>query len=302
MRHEADGIVSLTLEATGSDELTAWAPGAHIDITVGDGTTRQYSLCGSPSADHYQVAVLREEVGRGGSEYIHGALRVGHVVELGGPRNHFALEPAPEYVFVAGGIGITPLMPMIAELALTATPWHLYYYGRSRTTMAFLRELGEYGDSVTVIAKDEGTIVPAADVVAAANPGSLAYVCGPIRLIDDVRVGASSAGLEVRAELFAAPEAADDAAPAEGFTVRLTQSDLELVVPPDRSILDVVLEAGIDVLHDCAEGICGSCETAVTAGVPEHRDYVLTDREKADNNCMMICVSRTSCPVLELSL
>jgi ferredoxin-NADP reductase len=304
MRHEAHGVVSLTLEPVGDDTLPAWAPGAHIDITIGDGSTRQYSLSGSPESDSYRIAVLREEVSRGGSVYVHDDVRVGAVIEVGGPRNHFALEEAADYRFIAGGIGITPLLPMLARLTAAGQSWSLHYFGRSRTTMAFLSELAPYGDRVTVVAKDEASGVPIAAALTGATTESLVYVCGPARLIDGVREAADAASLagRVRAELFAAPEPDSSLAASDGFTVRLTRSDIELAIPADRSILDVVLEAGIDVLHDCAEGICGSCETAVVSGSIEHRDYVLTDREKTAGDCMMICVSRASCPVLELAL
>ena len=306
MRHEARGVLSLTLEPVDGAALPQWEPGAHIDVRVADGTTRQYSLCGSPTdTSQYRIAVLRESAGRGGSEFVHTTLRVGETVEIGGPRNHFALEPAPGYLFIAGGIGITPLLPMIEEVRAAGVPWRLTYFGSSRETMAFLPELSQSDDRVTIVARDESPTLALADVVSAAGPHDLLYVCGPERLSEAARVEADRLGGSdrLRVELFAAPESAsDDTVPRDAFTVRLVESDLELTVPADRSILEVVLEAGVDVLHDCAEGICGSCETAVISGTPEHHDYVLTDREKAANDCMMICVSRTACPVLELAL
>lgn len=306
MRLEARGVLSVVLEAADGGPLPPWLPGAHIDLRVSDGISRQYSLCGTPGdTSHYRVAVLRETHGRGGSEYVHGTLRVGDTVEIGGVRNHFGLEEATGYLFVAGGIGITPLLPMIAEVAASGLPWRLVYFGGSRSTMAFLPELEQFDDRVTVVAKDEPSGLALDDVVASLGDGELLYVCGPARLSDAVRGEADRLGSadRVRLELFAAPEREeDDAVPAGAFTVRLLESDLELAIPADRSILDVVLEAGVDVLHDCAEGICGSCETKVVAGTPEHRDYVLTEREKAANDCMMICVSRSQCPILELAL
>ena len=307
MRLEASGVLSVVLESFDSEPLESWLPGAHIDLSVTDDSSRQYSLCGSPAdTEQYRVAVLREPDGRGGSEYVHGTLRVGDIVKIGGPRNHFTLEGAPGYLFVAGGIGITPLLPMIVAAEGSGIPWHLVYYGSSRGTMAFLGELEPFGDRVTVVAKDEsGGALAVADVVAGLGVDDLLYLCGPSRLSDAVRAEADRLGCadRLRVELFAAPERADAAEqPTGAFTVHLLESELQLDVPADRSILDVVREAGIDVLHDCGEGICGSCETKVLAGTPEHRDYVLTESEKSANDCMMICVSRSRCPILELSL
>ncbi|MCW4385070.1 PDR/VanB family oxidoreductase [Salinibacterium sp. SYSU T00001] len=302
LRHESEGVVSLRLEPR-EGTLEHWEPGAHIDLVVADGSTRQYSLCGSPSDPDYRIAVLREPAGRGGSEHLHRTVRPGDIVQVKGPRNHFALEDAPLHVLVAGGIGITPILPMLAKLEADGAPWRLYYAGRSRTTMAFLDELAPYGDKVTLAPSDEGTRLAFASMVADAPADALWYACGPQRMLDGVSEALAAAGREdmLRTELFVAPEA-DVAAPAEGLTVELRSSGLTLPVPPDRSILEVVTEAGIDVMSDCEEGICGSCETKVLEGVPDHRDYVLTSQEKAQNDCMMICVSRAQCPVLVLDL
>lgn len=305
MTAEADGVVSLLLDPTGDDVLPAWDPGAHIDIVLPDGTARPYSLCGSPGDRGYRIAVLHEPHSAGGSTWVHRTARVGDRLAIRTPRNHFRLEDAPGYVFIAGGIGITPLISMTESAQAAGASWHLHYFGRTRASMAFLDRLEPGGTATVITTDDRQGRVDAATLIASVPDGHLIYVCGPARLIEAVRTAAASAGISarVRFELFAAPPADDSGTPsADGFTVRLTESNLDLAVPADRSILDVVLEAGIDVMHDCAEGICGSCETAITSGTVDHRDHVLTEREKADNDCLMICVSRASCPVLELAL
>lgn len=306
MTYEAENVVSLRLETLDGVDLPEWQPGAHIDVQVADGSSRQYSLCGSPAeARSYRIAVLREPAGRGGTEYIHRTVRAGDILTINAPRNHFSLEAAKGYLFIAGGIGITPFLPMIAEVHRSGLPWRLSYYGRSRSSMAFLSELGLYGNAVSILPKDEGTMPTVPELLGDVSSDHLVYVCGPPRLADEVAAVMERSGRanQVRVELFAAPDR-DDALPddADTFTVRLAESGLDLTIPPDRSILDVVLEAGVDVLHDCEEGICGSCETAVVSGTPNHRDHVLTDRERQDGDCMMICVSRSSCPVLVLEL
>ncbi len=300
MRLESAGVLSLEL-APVDGELPEWEPGAHLDLVLPDGLVRSYSLCGTPGDPAYRIAVLREELSRGGSLFVHDTLRVGGHVEVRMPRNHFALEPASGYLFIAGGIGITPLLPMIAAAESSGTPWRLLYAGRERASMAFLGELARYGDRVTVVARDEAARLDLATELAALADGELVYVCGPERMLEGVRESLGDrAETVLRTELFAAPERDDE--PGDAFTVELQASGLTLSVPAEKSILEVVTAAGIDVLTDCEEGICGSCETRVLLGVPEHRDYVLTAQEKQENSCMMICVSRSSTPKLVLDL
>ncbi|TAJ42285.1 MAG: oxidoreductase, partial [Chitinophagaceae bacterium] len=156
----AEGVVSLELSAAHGGRLPDWAPGAHIDLILPNGLTRQYSLCGDRwTPDRYQVGVLKEPASRGGSAYVHDVLAVGDQIEIGGPRNNFALVPSPTYLFVAGGIGITPLLPMIRQADMLGTNWHLLYGGRRRASMAFLDELSAYGDRVTVAPQDESGLL-----------------------------------------------------------------------------------------------------------------------------------------------
>lgn len=299
----ADGIVSLRLEPA-NGTIEPWEPGAHIDVEVADGTFRQYSLCGHPGdLGGYTIAVLREPDGRGGSEYLHTALPVGSTVRMRAPKNHFALETAEHYTFVAGGVGITPILPMIRQVQRQGHPWSLHYFGRSETTMAFRDLLTGYGPRVAFHLASDSPRFDLSNVIGR-HPG-LVYVCGPERLLQSVVDLAAEVGrsADIRSELFAAPEF-DDKAPddTQTFEVVLSGSGITVQVPPDRSVLDVVLEAGVDVLHDCQDGICGSCETAVLSGEPDHRDHILTERERAQNDCMMICVSRCNRGPLVLDL
>jgi len=303
MRQESDGVLSVHLEPV-ECAVEPWEPGAHLDVRLPAGGIRQYSLSGRPGQPGYRIAVLHEPEGRGGSAWVHRVLRVGDMVDIGGPRNHFALEEADDYLLVAGGIGITPLLPMIARLDAEGRPWSLAYAGRSRASMAFLDELAAYGDRVTLVPGDEGDRLDAGALVADLGPAALVYVCGPQRLLAGVRAALAAVGAEdrLRTELFAAPDHDEVPAATDAFTVELRQSGLSLTVAPEQSILEAVGAAGVEVMSDCEEGICGSCETRVLEGEPDHRDYLLTTQEKAQNDCMMICVSRSACPLLVLDL
>ncbi|WP_344855321.1 PDR/VanB family oxidoreductase [Amycolatopsis ultiminotia] len=297
---------SLILRRTSGAPLPEWNAGAHIDVLTPDGSARQYSLCGDPgTTDHYRIGVLREPHGRGGSQWLHDEVTVGDVLRIRRPRNHFRLEEATGYVFIAGGIGITPILAMVRASDRGEASWRLWYGGRSRQSMAFLDELESHGARVTVQPDDECGRPDIAALIALANPGELIYVCGPAGLIDAVREQARQSGApdRVRYELFSVPP--DTAAHDDGdreFLVELVDSGLTLPVPADRSILDVVRSAGIDVISDCQDGICGSCETDVVDGTPDHRDHVLTTEEQNENSCMMICVSRCLGPKLALRL
>ncbi len=293
---EAADVLSVELEPL-AGALPSWTPGAHVDLVVAGAPVRQYSLCGDPSSPRYRIAVLREAESRGGSRAIHERLRPGDEVTLREPRNHFVLEPAAEYLFIAGGIGITPILPMARAAAERGARWRLLYLGGSRERMPFLGELESFGDAVTVIARDEGT---RADLVAqiAASPEALVYACGPERMLTALADAVPDADNRLRMEYFAAPEI--EYAPGGPFRIRLDRTGLELDVQPDESILEVMRGAGVDVLTDCEEGICGSCETHILAGTAEHRDFVLTVQEKTANDCLMVCVSRATCPLLVL--
>ncbi|GAB2888275.1 PDR/VanB family oxidoreductase [Streptomyces mayteni] len=295
MTIEAEGVLSAELEAI-SGRLPRWEPGAHIDLVAPGTPVRQYSLCGDPDAPRYRVAVLREHPSRGGSRHVHEALRPGHVVNLRGPRNHFALENAREFLFIAGGIGITPLLPMVRRAVAEGARWRLLYLGASRARMPFLDELAALGGDVAVVARDEERRADLSREVAA-RPDALVYACGPERMLRALRELIPDGG-RLRCEYFSAPTTAYE--PGGAFVVRLARSGVELEVPPERTLLEVVRESGVDVLSDCEEGICGSCETRVLEGDVDHRDLVLTPQERARNDCLMVCVSRAAGPLLVL--
>jgi cytochrome P450/ferredoxin-NADP reductase len=302
-RTAADGVVTLALREIAGHPLPRWEPGAHVDLVLEGAPTRQYSLCGD-AADHseYRVGVLRDPQGRGSSLYVHDVLQAGDTVRVRGPRNNFPLVASPRYLFIAGGIGITPILPMIRAAEAGGAEWELVYGGRRRASMAFLDELARYGDRVSVRPQDETGLLDLASLLGTPRPDTLVYCCGPEPLL--AAVEQACAGWPPRSlhvERFA-PRPQSEPVRTEAFEVVLAQSELTLSVPPDRSILSVVEEAGVGVLSSCAEGTCGTCETAVLDGEPDHRDSVLSDEERQANDCMMICVSRSCSGRLVLDL
>ncbi|GGN60152.1 ferredoxin [Streptomyces albiflavescens] len=285
----ADGVLALTLRHPLGEELPSWEPGAHIDVVLGPGLERQYSLCGDPSDGRaWRIAVLREPDGRGGSSYVHEQLGQGDKVRVRGPRNHFELRPAPRYRFIAGGIGITPILPMLTAAEAAGAEWTLLYGGRTRGSMAFAEELSRYGDRVRFAPQDETGLLDLMSVLAAVSEDTLVYCCGPGPLLDAVEEACPSGRLHV--ERFR-PKL-QESGPDDEFEVVLERSARTLTVPAGVSVLDTVRAAGVEVLYSCTEGTCGTCETDVLEGTPDHRDSVLTDEEREAGETMLICVSR----------
>lgn len=300
----ADDVVVLILVDADGDMLPPWTPGAHVDLIMGPELVRQYSLCGSPSESRsIRIGVLRAPDSRGGSIYIHDKLAPGAVVRVRGPRNHFALVGASRYLFIAGGIGITPLLPMLAEVQAAGAEWSLLYGGRCRSSMAFLDELTPYGDRVTLAPQDEVGLLDLDAVLGAPRVDTLVYACGPEALLCAVeqRCARWPAGA-LHLERFAARQAETPAAGEQPFELVLARSGITVAVPPDRSVFDVVQDAGVSVLGSCHEGICGTCEQVVLDGEVDHRDSILSDDERAANDTMMICVSRCLSDRLTLDL
>ncbi|WP_328970698.1 PDR/VanB family oxidoreductase [Streptomyces sp. NBC_00239] len=292
----AQGVVRLRLTAAGAaDPLPPWTLGSHVDVVLPSGLVRQYSLCGDPfEAGVYEIAVRRIEDGRGGSREVHDTLVEGTEVDLRPPRNRFPLAASPRYVFVAGGIGITPLLPMVRAMG-PRDEWTLVYGGRSRATMPFLPELAGYGDRVSVHAQDE-TGLPDLSWLGSLGTDTAVYCCGPEPLMAAVRAAVPE-GTALHLERFtpAAPSAA--AAP---FTVELRRSATTVEVSPTETTLAAVRRVLPDTPYSCQQGFCGTCRHRVLAGEVDHRDDLLTDDERRTS--MLLCVSRAEGDHLTLDL
>jgi ferredoxin-NADP reductase len=319
-----DDVVRLTLAAPDGEPLPRWEPGAHVDLVLGPDLVRQYSLCGDPAdACAWQVAVQRApDGGRGGSRVVVDEVAVGMRLEVRGPRNAFPLRPAARYLFVAGGIGITPLLPMLARADALGADWQLVYGGRSRSAMPFLAELARYGGRVRVLPQDETGLLPVADLLGRPWPGTLVYCCGPAPLLAAVEATMVAAGwpedaLSVERFAPAGPQAAPPGGAGRrggrggrgggggldtAFEVELASSGRVVAVPPDRTVLQALQDAGVPVLSSCRGGTCGTCEVGVLDGVVDHRDRLLTEAERAAHDTMFVCVSRAAGPRLVLDL
>lgn len=295
-REEAEGVAGFDLRAPDGAPLPGWEPGAHVDLVV-DGFVRQYSLCGDPDdATTWRVAVLREEAGRGGSRAVHAALSPGAAVEVRGPRNHFRLAPAPAYLFVAGGIGITPLLPMARAAARAGVPFRFAYGGRSAGSMALaddVEALSRNG-SVALVPQDTGGLLPVGELVAwAGRTGADVYCCGPEPLLDAVLAAGAALGPDrVHVERFR--PAQDVPQGGAAFEVEVRPAGVVLAVPGERTLLEALEEAGVAPLSSCREGTCGTCEVGVVEGAVDHRDSLLSAAERAAGEVMFPCVSRAA--------
>lgn len=310
-------VAVLELEAV-AGELPRWEPGAHIDVLVGSAgassgavagePVRQYSLCGDQAdTRRWRIGVLRETDGRGGSAWLSDEVRFGSVLRVAGPRSHFSFDAAAAaaagepVLFIAGGIGVTPILPMAAAAASAGVDYALHYAGHEGR-MAFVDELRErHGERLTLHLSEAGERLELRALLGSAAPSTRVVCCGPLRLIDEAEALAAEFGLDFAAERFVA-EAQPEPLRSGPFEVELASSGLTLEVPEGRSILEVVEEAGVFALSSCHEGTCGSCETPVLAGEVDHRDSILTPAERARNDVMYICVSRAACPKLTLEL
>lgn len=299
----ADGIVQLRLQPAASQgSFPPWEPGAHVDVILPDGTIRQYSLCGEPSNAHeYQLAVLREPNSRGGSRQIHEDLSVGTELDLIGPRNNFQLVESDKYIFIAGGIGITPILTMIEAVDKAGAEWQLIYGGRAEATMAYRDRLEKHADKVIYWPEDQFGLIDLDRFLGTPHDDTLIYCCGPEPLLNAVEARCQKwKPNSLHLERFVPLEV--DTTGDTSFQVELRQSNMTLEVPADKSILDTVTDAGVFVPRSCTEGTCGSCETPVLSGTPDHRDVVLSPEEQEASETMMLCVSRAKCPRLVLDI
>jgi ferredoxin-NADP reductase len=310
VRSPATDILTLSLGRPSGAALPRWQPGAHVDIHLPSGAVRQYSLHSAPGDRRtYEISVLRVADGRGGSAELHDLAHPGAALRIGLPRNNFELHPAGHYLFVAGGIGITALLPMIraVSVAPATASWQLVYVGRRRARMAFTDEVAALGATAgrtaDVVAVDERGRPDLAEVVRSAPVGSTVYCCGPPRMLDavDTAVRDLRPEFSLHSERFtpASPHRPPDDTP---FEVVMARSGTSVTVAPGVSILDAVRAVKPDVMSSCERGICSACETAVLDGIPDHRDSVLTPAEHAANRYIMLCVSRARTARLVLDL
>ena len=305
---EARDVVRLELVSANGAELPSWEPGAHLAVHLPGGLVRHYSLCGDwRDRSRYLLGVGRAAGCRGGSDYVHGQLREGMELRCGAPANNFKLvADSRRYLFIAGGIGITPMLSMARWCEANGKDWRMVYGVRSRQRLAFYEELRQFGDRVQFHCDDEaGGPVHVPPLLANLIPGTEVYCCGPAPLMTAVQqCGAHLPADALHFEWFSAPaaEAAADAPAAEGFWVELRRSGGRYAVPPDRSVLEVLEENGHEVPFSCREGLCGTCETAVCEGQPEHLDYVYPPSQRDSLTTMLVCVSRCKSEKLVLDL
>ncbi|EJM22907.1 flavodoxin reductase family protein [Pseudomonas sp. GM21] len=308
-QREADGIYSFELAAVDRSVLPPFSAGSHIDVHLPNGLVRQYSLCNHPEERHrYQIGVLLDPNSRGGSKGMHEVVKEGSTLRISEPRNLFPLEHEAAYSFLfAGGIGITPILCMAERLANAGKAFELHYCGRSASGMAFVERLRESGFATCVhFHRDDGESIQrlnTARVLANADPSHHLYVCGPTGFMEHVLGTAREQGwqdAQLHREYFAA--APTGAADSDSFEIQLASSGLRLRVPADRSVADVLLDAGVDVPLSCEQGICGTCITRVLEGVPDHRDMFMTDAEHARNDQFTPCCSRAKSALLVLDL
>lgn len=296
-RGETDAIAVFELRARGGGELPPFTAGAHIDLYLPNGLVRSYSLLNDPGErDRYVIGVSRDAASRGGSAYVHEHVQVGTELTIDHPRNNFELEEgAAHSVFVAGGIGITPILSMTRRLERLGRPWTLHYCARTRAHAAFLGELAapdafRHGRVHLRFDQEPGQAMLDLDALAAdAAPGTHLYCCGPTPMLAAFEQAvAKRPDCVGHVEYFANTQAA---ATGGGYDVVLARAQKTVAVTEGKSLLDALLEAGIEAPYSCHEGVCGTCETRVLEGEPDHRDLVLSRAEQESGKVMMICVS-----------
>lgn len=290
---EAEGVIALRLARADGTPLPTWEPGAHLDLFLPNGLERQYSLCGDPRKNAcWTIAVLREPESRGGSAWLHTNVEKGMTLTITGPRNLFPLVDAEHYRLVAGGIGITPLLAMINELEARTADWRLLYGGRERASMAFVEQLARWSDRVAVRPQNEYGLLDLSEFLGTPRPGTAIYSCGPEGLLEAIeeRCKKWPPGTLHVERFKPRPHALEDA--DTPFEVVLASTGETYPVPIGETILDALETAGVEVESSCREGTCGTCETTVLEGVPDHRDSFLSEDERESGEMMMICCSR----------
>lgn len=290
----ATGLKEIILE-TNDDilELPAWTPGAHIELLLPNGLDRKYSLCPSDKSNQYVIVVKKEEEGEGGSLWIHENLKVGDTLKIKGPKNFFKLnEKAENYLLVAGGIGITPILAMAATLKRQNKEFKLVYCGRNRDGLAYLDRLNVYADDFDVYVSSEGNKADFDAIMKAQKKGTLIYACGPEKLLNTLEKLAEQYNFELKFELFGSGSSLLNPELENTFDVELIDTGKVYHVPKHKTLLEVLLDNEIDLPHDCLEGLCGSCEVIVIEGEIDHRDKSLSTKERESNQKMITCCSR----------
>lgn len=306
---EADGIVSFEMERVDGGILPAFEPGSHIDVHIPGGFTRQYSLC-NPSCtnpQHYVIAVLRDPASRGGSESLHAHVTIGTVLNISPPRNHFCLSATGPSLLMGGGIGITPLLCMADRLAREGRPFEMHYCTRTKERTAFYEELqsSSYAKQIHYHF-DDGDEQQKLDIrkqLSSCSPDTHLYVCGPKGFMDAVLDAARELGWpdnRIHYEYFAAEVVKKD--DDESFEVEIASTGLVVTVGPQQSIVAALGEHGIDISMSCEQGVCGTCVTRVISGIPDHRDTFLLPAERAANNQIAPCCSRSKSARIVLDL
>jgi ferredoxin-NADP reductase len=294
--HDRD-VVALTLAAADGRPLPQWRPGAHLDIHLPSGRLRQYSLCGNPDeGDTYRIAVRRIVGGGGGSVEVHDGLPVGATVTTHGPRNAFPLtvpgfgSPAARLRFIAGGIGITPILPMLALAERLGVDWSMVYAGRSDDSLPFIDEVSRFGDRIEVRTDDVSGIPTAGDLLGDCPDGTTVYACGPAPMLTAIRAElAGRDNVELHFERFAEPPVVD----GREFGVSIASTGQEVAVGADETLLSALRRANVEVPYSCRQGFCGTCRTRVVGGAVDHRDTLLTEPERAAGT-MLVCISRSA--------
>ena len=307
LRYEAEGIISIELRATDQKDLPAFDAGSHIDLHLPNGMVRSYSLLNDCSERHrYVLGVLKDGKSRGGSKAVHEQLRVGMRIDISAPRNNFQLhEEASHSVLVAGGIGVTPILCMARRLRTLGKSFEVLYFARSRQHAAFLDDLQALGAQMHLHFDDAQGGPP--DLKALLSTRNTAnahyYACGPAVMLDAFENHCQSLGYtQAHIERFSAVEVAASSDAKQTYTVELKRSGKVIEITPDISLLAALQAANADFMTSCEEGICGSCETRVLEGIPDHRDSVLSPAEQATNQMMMVCVSGCKSERLVLDL
>lgn len=303
IRWEAEGINSYILEPVGGGQLPAFEPGAHIDVQLKPGLARSYSLVNDPAIrGHYEIAVHHAIDSRGGSRHIHQEWRVGQIVEISEPKNNFPMvEDAPHTVLIAGGIGVTPMLPMIARLEKLGRNWELHYVAASPDRAAYVDRVEGF-DNVEIVYDGivGGQRMDLRKICEAAPADAHIYCCGPTGMLDAfVATNAGRPEGHVHIEYFSAET---ELATEGGYTLELAKSGKTIAVEEGETMLDALLSAGVNVGFACSEGVCGTCQVKVLSGIPDHRDHFLTEGEKAANTSIMVCCSGSKSATLTLDI